>query len=384
MAITKNQEETLEMWRSSGESYVTVAEKTGKDPSTIRRTIKLALQWEGASDGQKEALATTGLNVAQAKHGWRIIVDPVTGSRDSVFWKKEADPDEDPVNLAEVLTASLRTIPPLKKIDSPKDLPSQLCNFIPLADLHVGGEYGDPKYLDVVYEALQRLISGLPKAKKAVLIDMGDLLDANDHHGVTPASGNNVDVIRENHLKNTVDAVNIMSTAIVWLTETHEEVEVHLLRGNHDETSYIGVMLALHYRFIDNTQVNIILCDDNFRVIPWGNCAVFPHHGDKAKWEDLKSIFSDQFPKAWAEAKHWRFVWTAHLHNDKVKDMIGAQGEQFRTLSSPTNWAQMKGFFARGGVQCVTLHKKWGETNRTKANLTPLLLQDNSRSKLLL
>jgi len=381
MAMTKIQEETLKLWHIHGESYAAVAGVTGKSESTIRHSVKAALAWESASSGQKEALAATGLDIDQARHGWRIVVDPTTGSRDSVFWKKGTDPEGETLNLVEVLKNSLKSIPPLAQVQTPKSLPEDLCNFIPLADLHVGGEYGDPNYVQVVHDTIERLVSNLPKAIKAVLIDMGDLLDANDHHGLTPASGNNCDVIREDSLKNTVNAVDIMSRAIVRLAETHEEVEVHLLRGNHDETAYIGVMVALHYRFADNPRVNIVLNDDNFRVIPWGFCGVFPHHGDKAKWEDLKSVWSDQFSTEWTRAKYWRFVWTAHLHNDKQKDMIGAQGEQFRTIAKPTNWAQLKGFFARGGIQCVTLHKKWGEENRTKRMLPPLLLQDRKPTK---
>lgn len=384
MAMTKIQEETLKLWHTHGECYATVAKVTGKGESTIRHSVKSALAWEKASEGQKDALEVTGLDINQARHGWRIIVDPVTGSRDSVFWRRENDSEEEEVNLVDVLKNSLRTIPPLSKIKSPRDLPGELCNFLPLADLHVGGEYGDPLYLDSVYQALDRLISALPPARKAVLIDLGDLLDANDHKGLTPASFNDCDVIRENHLKNTIDAVNIMATAAVLLAECHEEVEVHLLRGNHDETAYIGVLVALHYRFKDNPQITIVMTDDNFRVIPWGKCAVFPHHGDKAKWEQLKSVFSDQFPDAWAKAKHWRFIWTAHVHHDKQKDMIGATGEHFRTLFPSNNWAQMKGLFSRGGIQAVTLHKKWGETGRTKTNLTPLLLQDKKRNQIIL
>jgi hypothetical protein len=383
MAMTKIQEETLKLWRSHKECYAEVARITGKGESTVRKSVKGALAWLEASEGHRDALEATGLDIGQAHHGWRIIVDPVTGSKDSVFWKKETDDEEDPVNLVEVLKTSLRTIPPIGSIKSSTKYPSKdLCNFIPLADLHVGGEYGDPGYLDAVYEALDRLMGDLPKATKAVLMDMGDLLDANDHKGLTPASGNDCDVIRENHLKNTVDGVNIMSHAIVRLTETHEEVEVHLLRGNHDETAYIGVMVALHYRFKDNPQVKIILSDDNFRVISWGLCAVFPHHGDKAKWEDLKSVFSDQFPDLWAKAKYWRFIWTAHVHHDKQRQLIGADAEHFRTLAAPNNWAQMKGLFSRGGIQCITLHKKWGETHRNKANLIPLLLQDDKRREI--
>lgn len=382
MPMTKLQKETLKLWHTHGENYVIVAELLSKNESTVRRAVKAALAWGDASEGQKDALESTGLDISQARHGWRIIVDPLTGSRDSVFWKKETDSEDDPINLAEAIKASLKSIPPLAQIAGPKNLPADLCNFIPLADLHVGGEYGDPKYLTIVNEAIDRLILALPKACKAVLMDMGDLLDANDHHGLTPASGNNVDVIRENHLKNTCDAINIMSRAIVRLAETHEEVEVHLLRGNHDETSYIGVMVALYYRFMDNPRITIVLSDDNFRVISWGKCAVFPHHGDKAKWEDLKSVFSDQFPDDWARAKYWRFIWTAHIHHDKQREMIGAVGEHFRTLSTGTNWAQMKGLFSRGGIQAITLHKKWGEIGRTKTNLTPLLLQDRIVAKL--
>ncbi len=378
MPMTKLQEETLTLWHTHGESYAIVAELLGKNESTVRRAVKAALAWNEASEGQKDALEATGLDISQARHGWRIIVDPVTGSKDSVFWKQTPDAEEPAISLADALIASLKKIPKLTVIPGPphKSLPNQLCNFIPLADLHVGGGYGDPKYLTIVNEAIERLIAALPKAKKAVLMDMGDLLDANDHHGLTPASGNNCDVIRENYLKNTCDAVNIMSLAAVRLAETHDEVEVHLLRGNHDETAYIGVMVALHYRFKDNPRIHIVLNDDNFRVIPWGKCAVFPHHGDKCKWEDLKSVFSDQFPDQWAAAKYWRYVWTAHVHHDRQREMIGATGECFRTIAAPTNWAQMKGFFSRGGIQAVTLHKKWGEQHRTKTNLTPLLLQD--------
>lgn len=385
MGITKLQQETLDLWYKHNESYAEVARIVGKNESSVRKLVRKAKAWLSASSGQIEALKATGLDVDRAKHGWRIVVDPITGSRDSVFWTKEPDEEEVTLSLADAIKDSLKTVLPAKPIKKPtRDLSSELCNFIPLADLHIGGEYGDPNYLDVVFNAIEDLTTDLPKAKKAVLIDMGDLLDANDHHGLTPASGNNCDVIRENHLKNTVDAIAIMRLAITRLAESHEEVEVHLIRGNHDETSYIGVMVALHYYFKDNPRINVVVSDDNFRVISWGKCAVFPHHGDKAKWEDLKSVFSDQFPDEWSSAKYWRFIWTAHFHHDKQKEMIGAVGEHFRTLSKPNQWAMLKGFFTRGGIQCVTLHKEFGEVNRTKVNLKPLLLQDVKPDKSLI
>lgn len=379
--MTQIQSETLKLWRENGENYTAVANLLGKSRQGVTQVVQAALKYEEADPGLISAMNATGLGMGVVTGGWRIVQETMpdgTIIRNSVRYAVRPDEIE-PIDLAKALADSLEHLPRLPQITPPEDLPLDLCNFIPLADLHIGGEYGDPRYLDAVYAALERLITNLPRAHKAVLMDLGDLLDANDHKGLTPASGNECDVIRENYLQNTIDALSIMRYATARLAATHEEVEVHLLRGNHDETAYIGVMVALEVHFRDNPRVNVVVTDDDFRVIPWGKCGVFPHHGDKAKWEDLKDVFSDQFPAAWAKAKYWRFIWTAHVHHDKQRQFVGVDAEHFRTLAKPNKWAQLKGFFTRGGIQAITLHKENGETDRTKVNLKPLLLEDKPR-----
>ena len=379
MSATLIQLEALRVYREQGDNATKAANILGKAPRTVQDLVRKALKWEDVDAGVSASMAATGIGINTIKGGWRIVEEILPdGSkiRNSVRYSVKDQP-VDSGDMADAIKLALADVTPRGSIVSPTNLPADLCNFIPLCDLHVGGEYGDPDYLKVVFDAITELCGDLPVAKKAVLLDMGDLLDANDHHGLTPASGNECDVVRENHLKNTVDAMNIMRHAIELLLTTHEEVEVHLLRGNHDETAYIGVMVALATFYKDVPQVNIILSDDNFRVIEWGKCAVFPHHGDKAKWESLKDVFADQFSEAWARAKFWRFIWTAHVHHDKQRELGGAMGEHFRTLAKPNNWAQMKGLFARGSIQAVTLHKEKGETKRRKVNLPPLLLQDD-------
>jgi len=380
--MTPIQADRLRVWRDHDENFTSAAKTLGIARSTLQESIKAALKYESADPGLQSAMNATGLGGGVVTGGWRIVQETMpdgTIVRNSVRYALKPDEIE-PIDVAQALINSLTQAPrAVVSVPPTVDLPSNLCNFIPLCDLHVGGEYGDPKYLDEVFSAITRLVHGLPKAHKAVLLDMGDLLDANDHKGLTPASGNECDVIRENHLENTINALNIMRYAVGLLLQQHNEVEVHLLRGNHDETAYIGVMVALSVHFKDDPRVNVVVSDDNFRVIPWGKCAVFPHHGDKSKWEDLKDVFSDQFPDAWAKAKYWRFIWTAHVHHDKQKQLVGADAEHFRTLAKPNNWAQMKGFFTRGGICSVTLHKIDGEVDRKKVNLKPLLLQDKPR-----
>jgi hypothetical protein len=378
MPMTDRQALALETWKLNDQNFTKSSMVMGLGRSTFTELVKKALKWLEAeeSEGIVKALDVTELDAGVATHGWRIRKDPDTGSRDSVFWKLQ-NPQFDPESFITQMKAELEKLQPLLKIPKPDDyLDKKLCNFIPLADLHIGGQYGDPEYLNEIKVALTRLVRSIPKAKKAVVLELGDLLDANDHKGLTPASGNACDVIRENSLKNAQDSVMVLSFLIELLLDSHDEVEVHLLRGNHDETSYIAVMMTLGALFKDNKRCNIVVTDDDYRVIPWGLCAVFPNHGDKAKWEDLKNVFADQFPDDWAAAKYWRFIWTAHFHHDRQRDIMGVFAEHFRTLSAPNKWAKQKALFSRGGVQCITLHKEEGETDRKKVNLRPLLLQD--------
>lgn len=386
MSATPTQLEALRVYREQGENATKAAKILGKAPRTVQDLVKKALKWEEVDAGVAGAMAATGIGIDTIQGGWRIVEETMpdgTKVRNSVRYSVKGQAVNS-IDLAEAIKDALADLTPRGYIQPATNLPEDLCNFIPLCDLHVGGEYGDPEYLSVVHNSITRLVGGLPKAKKAVLIDMGDLLDANDHKGLTPASENDCDVIRENHLKNTIDALNIMKHAIELLAETHEEVEVHLLRGNHDETAYIGVMVGLAIYYKDTPHVNIELSDDNFRVIEWGKCGVFPHHGDKSKWEALKDVYADQFSDAWTRNKFWRFIWTAHVHHDKQRELGGAMGEHFRTLAKPNNWAQMKGLFARGSIQAITLHKEEGETDRKKVNLPPLLLQDDKSRKITL
>lgn len=377
MVATPKQKEVLSIWRKHDENISKTARELGKSRATVQEILRRALKWELAeqSPGQLEALKTTGLDIDTGRHGWRIVVDKETGSRDSVFWVSQ-NPQFQPESFKAALKETLKDFDTFPKIPKPTQCDQDLCNFLPLADLHIGGDYGDPGYLTEIDRCTTKIMASLPKAAKLVIIELGDLLDANDHKGITPASGNNCDVIRENSLKNAQDAIKILSKFILLGLQIHEEVEVHLLRGNHDETAYIAVMLTLQALFKTNKRVNVVVNDNDFRVIPWGLCAVFPNHGDKCKWEDLKNVFSDQFPDAWAEAKYWRFVWTAHFHHDRQRDIMGVFAEHFRTLAAPNKWARQKALFARGGICAVTLHKQDGEVNRSKVNLRPLLLQD--------
>ena len=210
-----------------------------------------------------------------------------------------------------------------------------------------------------------------------MICELGDLLDANDHKGVTPASGNPTDTVRDNHFFNTKEAIRLMKYAAYRLLETHSEVELHMIRGNHDETAFFAVLFALEEHFSDNPRLTVVIPkspeEEEYRVFSWGECACFPNHGDKAKPEALKEVFTDQFPDEYAAAKAYRVIATGHLHNLQVKSLGNCEHRQFGTIHRPNRWARMKGFFAYGRISVLTVHKTRGLESDTMSNIRPML-----------
>jgi hypothetical protein len=345
-----------------------IAEATGLTVRTVRRRLE-AYHKRQRLDGHIAArLDAQGVTDYAGLHsGWLLDRDDTGGGSSLYFY---LGPDAgDKISFADAVAEALADMPRLDPMPRAEQNATGLANFIAVADLHVGGEWGSDRLERAYNSAVDDLVVRLPAAEKAVVLELGDLLDANDHKGVTPGSGNNCDVIRDDVLRNKLTAIRMLKRLILRLCENHAQVEVHMLRGNHDETAYMAVMLALAEHFAAVEQVRVVVTDDEYRVVRWGKCGIFPHHGDKADWQVLKDVWADQFAKEWAECSVHRAIWTAHLHHDRRRDMLGAEGEHFRTLAAPNKWARQKGFFGRGSLTGVTLHRDLGETGRTRSNI---------------
>lgn len=354
-----------------------IARELGLTRHQVLRRLRGARKREGLDPALAARLQEKGIvDLAGLHSGWLLEKDK-DGSGSSLYF--HLGPDQEKIDFADAIREVLSEIPRLPPAGRPAGDPAGegYANWVMLADLHVGGDYGDPRFETEFNRAIEDLVSRLPRAEKAVLLELGDLLDANDHKGVTPASGNPCDVRRDNHLGNTKAAVRMMRRAIMLLARTHPEVEVHLIPGNHDPSAYIAVLLSLEAHFADHPQVHIVVpeteAQEEFRVIAWGDCAVFPHHGHTAKWEQLKDVWADQFPDEWARAKAFRLIATAHFHHDRRRELVGCVAEHYRTLHAPNKWARTKGLFSRGALTALTVHKSRGEENRTMTTIKPLL-----------
>lgn len=371
--IPQEQAESLRLQRS-GLTLAEIAEKMGLSYHQVHRRLKGAKKRERLDPKLVQKLEEKGVEDFGSLHsGWLLEKDK-NGSGSSLYFYLGQE-EEDKISFVDAMKDVVSEIPKLPPIPAPMHDPrgTDFANWVFLADLHFGAEYGDSRGEETFNESIDDLVRRLPPAEKAVICELGDLLDANDHKGLTPASGNACDVRRDNHLQNTKLAVRLLKRAIYRLLETHQEVEVHMIRGNHDETAYIAVLLALEEHFSANTRVTIVVpvdeYEEEFRVVSWGACAFFPHHGDKAKPKELKDVFADQFCDEWAAAKTWRLIATGHMHHLKSEDMVGCEWRQFRTIHEPNRWARMKGMFNYGSLTALTVHKETGLHYETHSNI---------------
>lgn len=366
--IRQQQNECLRL-KKAGLTNSEIGQRAGLSKDQVFRRITGAKKAERLDPALRDKLNQKGITDLSGLHsGWLLEKDQ-DGTGSSLYFY--LGPDEEKVDFVEAITEVLGDIPKLPPLVRPTvtEAAKDNATWLMMADLHIGGDYGNAELEDDFNAAVDHLVNSAPPAEKAVLVELGDLLDANDHKGVTPASNNPCDVIRDHSLRNTQTALKLMKRAAYRLLETHAELEIHLIKGNHDPTAHIAVLLALQEHFILNPQVNVVVTDEEYRVIQWGQSACFPHHGDTLKWDQLKDVFNSQYPDEWAQAKAFRLLATAHFHHDRAKDLVGAYARHFRTLHKPNGWAQGKGFFSPGSLTALTVNKFTGYGNETRANI---------------
>lgn len=357
--------------KNAGKSITEIANILGMSHSATKRRLNAALKRERLDPEILRRLDDKGLTDLTSLHsGWLIEKDK-NGSGQSLYFY--LGPDEEKISFVDALMDVLQDIPKLDPIPlvRPGSDGEDYANWLALADLHIGGDYGNPETEQAFNDAIDDLVTRMPPAEHATFFELGDLLEANDHKGVTPKSGNLLDVKNEDSLRNAMTAVRLIRRAIYRLLETHQTVDAHFIKGNHDPTAYFAVMMSLAEHFSNNPRVTLPVNDNEFRVISWGECAAFPHHGDTLNWNELKDVFADQFPDEWAAAKTHRHIMTAHFHHDRKRDLVGATAEQYQTIHRPNNWAKSKGMFSRGSLTAMTVHKRFGEEYRTISNIRP-------------
>lgn len=282
----------------------------------------------------------------------------------SLMLKPEAEPPE---AVAERIREALEGMEPAAAVSPPESVMADLCAVYPLMDAHVGmlawgRETGSQDYdlghaAQDMRHAFAKVLALTPAAEQAVLIIGGDFFHADDNRAETPANRHKLDV--DGRFWKVLDVgIGIIAETIHKLLQKHARVMVRVLRGNHDPHSSMTLNFALAERYRNETRVHIEKDPRDLFMMQWGKCAIFAHHGDKGKPQQMALYLSDVCP-FWSETRHRHYL-TGHVHHDHAKDLGPLRYESLRAFCPPDAYAASMGYGGRRALQSITFHKADG------------------------
>ena len=271
------------------------------------------------------------------------------------------------VDLIDRLKDAFANVNATPTVLAPERTLDDLLTVYPVMDMHLGmrawgPETGDQDYdLDLatqdVRSAFSKVFNLTPDSREAILILGGDTLHADDNRAETPASKHKLDVDGR-HYRVLENSIALMGEVVESLLGKHDKVRVRVLRGNHDEHSHLVLSFALAERYRNEPRLVIERDPRDLFMYQWGGCAIFAHHGDKAKPGQLALYLSDVCP-FWSETRH-RHVLTGHVHHDQSKDLGPVRWESLRAFCPPDAYAASMGYGGRRALQALTFHKQDG------------------------
>lgn len=360
--MTPGQREALEAYRLHG-SQQKAADALGISRATLRGRLERAKRWEQAPEGQKAAIEASGLDIGTAKHGWRVVQHE-DGSRDSVFWKDEAE-EQDPGDVLERIADRLENIRPAPAIRRPGSTRTDIRNFVPTSDVHLSmrvGDYGTAACVDRLKTGMADILERLAPAECTVLLNNGDLTEQNDPSNLTPQSKHPLAVDAEYD-----DTTDVATDVTAWMIESALERSDHViykaLKGNHDPQTARILRAALKQRYRDDPRVTIDT--DGIEVFAhcWEGNFIAGHHGDlKKSYPEWVLAFASRFPEYWASSV-FRELFLGHLHHKKVpleKDETGMTVNQVRAIAPLGRYSQEQMFDSPSEMLGITYRKGGG------------------------
>ena len=200
-------------------------------------------------------------------------------------------------------------------------------------------------------------------AEKALLISLGDFFHSDGESPFTPASKNILDT-EGRFGKAAVAGVRILRHMIDRLLSVHQEVEVFLIAGNHDENQAVWLSIVMAAVYEREPRVTIHINPARFQRYEFGQCLIGVAHGHTVKLEKLPGIMAADWPEQWGRTLH-RHWYVGHTHHDEGhNEDMGASWETLRTTAPNDAWHAGRGYRASRDLKCDIWHKDGGRKAR--------------------
>jgi len=291
-------------------------------------------------------------------------------------WVKTQNSGHSYEEVAEVFTEALGDFQPIGNISTPDVVDDDILAVYPMGDPHIGmyawaEESGEDFDLKIASEDLRRATNALvdrsPPSKTGLILNLGDFFHSDNQQNRTARSGNALDVDGR-WAKVLKTGIDLMIEITLSALEKHEKVIVKNIIGNHDDHSSIFLGLAMEKFFHDEPRVFVDVVPSKFWYYKFGKVLIGSAHGDTAKPDKLPQIMASDRAKDWGETE-FRYWYTGHIHSRNAIEFVGCTWESFRNLAPNDSWHAGMGYRSGKDMNCIILHKEFGEVGRNTASL---------------
>ena len=215
----------------------------------------------------------------------------------------------------------------------------------------------------ILIDATQRLSSRVGNTEVGVLVNVGDFFHADSSKNETTA-GTRVDV--DTRIGKTFKlAGRLFQILIDKMLETHKEVVVINVRGNHDSDMACHLSSCLELLYDQEPRVNVLQNYSKFIHFQWHNNLFVFHHGDRIKHEQILQTVIKNLDDEWSQSKN-RYCHLGHIHHHTAREVGSIHFEHWGSLTSTDQWHSDSGYGAERSMTAVVYHKDSGEDSRVK------------------
>lgn len=364
---------SLEMMREAWEAYVDAgrsrtraAHALGLARSTLDHRLNKAKEHGfHLSEGARHVVDRAKLKPSEAKGGWIHDYDEDGKKVGTTRWT--ADEAELQDDILERIADRMSRVVAAPAIQRPAQTRSDILNFVPLFDVHLGqkvGSYGTADAVTRLQEGFRDVIDRAPAAETVIILNGGDFTEANDNSALTPQSKHPLAVDMD--FDDLADvAVDLTVDLIEYAMRRSGRVIYQPLKGNHDPATAVAIRQGLRQRYRDNPRFDMKPGHDLF-THEWEGNLIAGIHGDQktSKPEQLTLAIAARHAAAWGMSKR-RELWRGHLHKEITVNVPGMRVQQVNPICPPGRYANDNLFTGESDIQAVSYRKGGGRCATT-------------------
>lgn len=292
--------------------------------------------------------------------------------------KTDVDKSTQLAAFSEAVSAIAQDLPAIPEL-SPPTFPvvSELASLYISNDCHLGALMWDQETgadwntelaAQTYRDAYDHLFAATPASKVGIVVDLGDLTEADNNRNMTPKSGH-ILATDSRHGKVLRVAYEMLIYAIEKALLKHELVYFYNISGNHDEFTAIAVREVIRMTFRDNPRVIVCETAMPIKYHQHGSVLLQFAHGDGMKMAKAGETLAVDCADIFSSTKY-RFSHFGHSHVDKVLDSPICRVESHRNLTPNNAWAVQMGYRrSPGTMKAITYHADKGEVSRSTYNI---------------